>query len=63
MFSKTRYNKTGVQALEYILMTLCLCISPEARLEVVKLAQQVKASVGQADIQIFEPHLQHNWLA
>ena len=29
----------------------------------VTLAQPVKASVGQADIQRFEPHLWHNWLS
>ena len=28
----------------------------------VTLAQLVKASVGQADIQRFEPHIGHNWL-
>ena len=28
----------------------------------VTLAQLVKASVGQADVQRFEPHLGHNWL-
>ena len=27
------------------------------------LAQPVKASVGQADVQRFEPHLGHNWLS
>ena len=27
------------------------------------LAQLVKASVGQADVQRFEPHLGHNWLS
>ena len=27
----------------------------------VPLAQLVKASVGQADVQRFEPHLGHNW--
>ena len=27
------------------------------------LAQLVKASAGQADIQTFEPHLGHNWLS
>ena len=27
------------------------------------LAQLVKASVGQADVQRFEPHLWHNWLS
>ena len=27
----------------------------------VTLAQLVKASVGQADVQRFEPHLGHNW--
>ena len=26
-------------------------------------AQLVKASVGQADVQRFEPHLGHNWLS
>ena len=29
----------------------------------VTLALLVKASVGQADIQRFEPHLRHNWLS
>ena len=29
----------------------------------VTLAQQVKASVSQADVQRFEPHLGHNWLS
>ena len=29
----------------------------------VRLAQLVKASVGQADVQRFEPHLGHNWLS
>ena len=29
----------------------------------VTLAQLVKASVGQADVQWFEPHLGHNWLS
>ena len=29
----------------------------------VTLAQLVKASVGQADVQGFEPHLGHNWLS
>ena len=29
----------------------------------VTLAQLVKASVGQADVQRFEPHLGHNWLS
>ena len=29
----------------------------------VMLAQLVKASVGQADVQKFEPHLWHNWLS
>ena len=29
----------------------------------VTLAQLVKVSVGQADIQRFEPHLGHNWLS
>ena len=31
--------------------------------EGVTLAQLVKASVGQADVQGFEPHLGHNWLS
>ena len=31
--------------------------------EGVTLAQLVKASVGQADVQRFEPHLGHNWLS
>ena len=29
----------------------------------VTLAQLVKASVGQADVQRFEPHLRHNWMS
>ena len=29
----------------------------------VTLAQLVKASVGQADVEWFEPHLGHNWLS
>ena len=29
----------------------------------VTLAQLVKAAVGQADVQRFEPHLGHNWLS
>ena len=29
----------------------------------VTLTQQVKASVGQADVERFEPHLGHNWLS
>ena len=29
----------------------------------VTLAQLVKASVGQADVQRFETHLEHNWLS
>ena len=29
----------------------------------VTLAQLVKASVGQADVRRFEPHLGHNWLS
>ena len=29
----------------------------------VTLAQLAKASVGQADVQRFEPHLGHNWLS
>ena len=29
--------------------------------EGVTLAQLVKASVGQADVQRLEPHLRHNW--
>ena len=29
----------------------------------VTLAQLVKASVGQTDVQRFEPHLRHNWLS
>ena len=29
----------------------------------VTLAQLVKAFVGQADVQRFEPHLGHNWLS
>ena len=29
----------------------------------VTLAQLVKASVSQADVQRFEPHLGHNWLS
>ena len=29
----------------------------------VMLAQLVKASVGQTDVQRFEPHLGHNWLS
>ena len=29
----------------------------------VTLAQLVKASVGQADVQRFKPHLGHNWLS
>ena len=29
----------------------------------VTLAQLVKASAGQADVQRFEPHLGHNWLS
>ena len=29
----------------------------------VTLAQLVKASVGQTDVQRFEPHLGHNWLS
>ena len=29
----------------------------------VTLAQLVKASVGQANVQRFEPHLGHNWLS
>ena len=29
----------------------------------VTLAQLVKASVAQADVQRFEPHLGHNWLS
>ena len=29
----------------------------------VTLAQLVKASVGKADVQRFEPHLGHNWLS
>ena len=29
----------------------------------VTLAQLVKVSVGQADVQRFEPHLGHNWLS
>ena len=29
----------------------------------VTLAQLVKASVGQADVQRFEPRLGHNWLS
>ena len=32
-------------------------------LQGVTLAQLVKASVGQADVQRFEPHLGHNWLS
>ena len=30
--------------------------------EGVRLAQLVKASAGQADVQRFESHLRHNWL-
>ena len=29
----------------------------------ITLAQLVKASVGQADVRRFEPHLGHNWLS
>ena len=29
----------------------------------VTLVQLVKASVGQSDVQRFEPHLGHNWLS
>ena len=29
----------------------------------VTLAELVKASVGQADVRRFEPHLRHNWLS
>ena len=33
------------------------------RIKGVTLAQLVKASVGQADVQRFEPHLGHKWLS
>ena len=36
------------------------CLNIEGR--GVTLAQQVKAPVGQADVQRFEPHLGYNWL-
>ena len=29
----------------------------------VTLAQLIKVSVGQADVQRFKPHLRHNWLS
>ena len=32
-------------------------------IEGVTLAQLIKAFVGQADVQRFEPHLGHNWLS
>ena len=35
----------------------------EAKTWGVTLAQLVKASVGQAGVQRFEPHLGHNWLS
>ena len=35
------------------------CVDPKG----VTLAQLVKASVGQADVQRFESHLGHNWLS
>ena len=38
------------------------CMTPELTLGVT-LAQLVKASVGQADVQRFESHLRHNWLS
>ena len=33
------------------------------KVEGVTLAQLVKVSVGQADVQRFKPHLGHNWLS
>ena len=42
-----------------ILLILLLLLLPKG----VTLAQLVKASVGQADVQRFEPHLGHNWLS
>ena len=35
----------------------------EREREGVTIAQLVKTSVGQADVQRFEPHLGHNWLS
>ena len=35
----------------------------EAKTRGVALAQLVKASVGQADVQRFKPYLGHNWLS
>ena len=37
--------------------------TPQVMIRGVTLAQLVKASVGQADVQRFEPHLGHNWLS
>ena len=45
-------------------LILFFYISPDASLyQGVTLAQLVKASVGQADVQRFEPHLGHNLLS
>ena len=49
-------------------LILVCCITYINRCEIlpvegVTLAQLVKASVGQADVQRFEPHLGHNWLS
>ena len=42
----------------------CKSCSPDQfSREGVRLAQMVKASVGQADVQRFESHLRHNWLS
>ena len=44
---------------------LCRFVTRGYRYKVygVTLAQLVKASVGQADVRRFEPHLGHNWLS
>ena len=42
-------------------MTDLLSAQNEGRL--IALAQLVKASVGQADVQRFEPHFKNNWLS
>ena len=47
----------------YVCMFLCNTESYTHLYAGVTLAQLVKASVGQADVQRFEPHLGHNWLS
>ena len=54
-FSILQAKKTGVSPINGKMMSLTAMG--------VTLAQLVKASVGQTDVQRFEPHLGHNWLS